>query len=111
MKIDDTLMKQIAALAVIDMGPEEMEAQRQDLERIATFTEKLAELDTDCLPGQTKQLSPPLSHGSGFGGSGGYTENRLREDIVMNEDHAKEFVAIAPDSKGLYFRTPRTVDE
>jgi Asp-tRNA(Asn)/Glu-tRNA(Gln) amidotransferase C subunit len=37
--------------------------------------------------------------------------NRLREDTVTNEDKSAELVAGAPDSKGSYFRVPRTVEE
>ena len=79
------------------MGPEEMEAQRQDLERIACFTEKLAELDT------AREEPARMSFSPG--------ENRLREDEVTNEDQAERWTGAAPDSKGSYFRVPRTIEE
>ena len=105
MKIEESLIKQIAALAAIEMAPEEMENQRCDLERIAVFTEKLSVLETEGLPEQTH----PFGSGSDF--SNADVSNHLREDIVTNENHSTEFVSAAPDSKGLYFRTPRTVEE
>ena len=88
-------------MGLIEMDPEEMEAQRQDLERIASFAEKLKELETENLP--------ELTHPFGFD-SEGY-DNCLREDIVTNDDCAESFAASAPDSKGVFFRTPRTVEE
>ena len=94
------------------MDPVEMEAQRQDLERIAVFTERLKELDTEGLPEQTHPFGFEGTGTGGFDGSGDPDrKNLLREDIVTNRDCAEEMVAAAPDSKGTYFRTPRTVDE
>ena len=106
MKINDALMKQIAVMAAIEMDSAEAETQRQDLERIAVFTEKLAELDTDGLPEQTHPFGSDEERTEKGAGS-----NRLREDKVTNKDCAEEMVAAAPDSKGLYLRTPRTVEE
>ena len=109
MKIDEITIKKIAALAAIEMGPEELEAQRRDLERISTFAETLAGLDTEGVPEQTHPFGVS---GRDFGGAGmPAAENRLREDAVTNEDRAEEWVKAAPDSKGLYFRVPRTVEE
>ena len=98
MGIDDKLMKHLAETAAIDMGAEEMEAQRHDLERIAAYTGRLAGLDTAGIPEQTHP----------FGATG---INRLRADEVANDGHTQEYIAAAPDSKGPYFRVPRTVEE
>ena len=98
MGIDNKLIKHLAEIAAIEMGDEETESQRRDLERITDYAGKLAELDTAGLPEQTHP----------FGAVG---ENRLRADEVTNEDRTKELVAAAPDSKGPYFRVPRTVEE
>jgi len=104
MKIDNKQIEFLADLAKIEMGPEEMEAQRRSLEQIATFTECLNGLDTADMPEQT--------HPFGSGGSnekGGM--DRLREDEVTNEDMTEEWMKAAPDSKGRYFRVPRTIEE
>jgi len=98
MKIDTKFTGYLAGVAAIDMGEEELEAQRRDLERIVSFTGRLSDLDTEGLPCQTHP----------FGDSGG---NRLRADEITNEDHTKELIAAAPDSKGPYIRVPRTVEE
>ena len=99
MKISEQTMENVASIAMIDMDEEEKEAQRKDLERAATYTEKLAELDTtgqDC-------VSHPFIPAQ--------NSNRFRPDVVTSEDRAKELIAAAPDSKGQYIRTPRTVED
>jgi len=104
MKITDTTVEQLANMAMIGLGPGEAEAFRRDLEKIATYTEKLFELDTEGLPEQT--------HPFGVGGAGeGGGVNGLRADIVTNADRTEEWIAAAPDSKGPYFRVPRAVEE
>ncbi|MCL1895621.1 MAG: Asp-tRNA(Asn)/Glu-tRNA(Gln) amidotransferase subunit GatC [Clostridiales bacterium] len=98
MAVDTNLIKHLAEIAAIDMGEEELMAQQRDLERIAAYTARLAELDTSDVPAQTHP----------FGEAG---VNCLRDDEVTNVDQAEELVAAAPDSKGPYFRVPRTVEE
>ena len=98
MEIDEKLIKHLAETAAIDMGAKEMAAQQHDLERIAAYTGKLAGLDTAGMPEQTHP----------FGTTG---INRLRADEITNDDRKEEFIAAAPDSKGPYFRVPRTVEE
>ena len=104
MKIDGKKIEFLADLAKLEMGPEETEAQRRDLERIATYTERLSGLDTTDMPMQ--------SHPFGIGGSGesGGME-RLRADEATNEDQAEDWMKAAPDRKGRYFRVPRTIEE
>jgi len=104
MKIDNKRIEFLAGLAKIEMGPEEMEAQRLDLERIATYTECLSGLDTADIPEQSHPFGI-----SGPDGKGGM--DRLREDEVTNEDLTAEWMRAAPDSKGRYFRVPRTIEE
>jgi len=104
MKIDDKQIEFLAGLAKIEMGPEETEGQRRDLERIASYTECLNGLNTDDMDEQ--------SHPFGIGGPDGKGGmDRLREDEVTNEDLAEEWMRAAPDSKGRLFRVPRTIEE
>ena len=104
MKIEGKQIEFLTDLAKIEMGPEETEAHRHDLERIATYTECLTDLDTTDIPEQTHPFGA-----CGPDGKGGM--DRLREDEVTNEDLAEEWMKAAPDSKGRYFRVPRTVEE
>ena len=98
MAVDINLTRHLAEIAAIGMGEDELMAQQRDLERIAAYTGRLAELYTAGFPEQTHP----------FGASG---QNCLRTDEVTNEDQSEELVAAAPDSKGPYFRVPRTVEE
>ena len=104
MKIDKKRIEFLAGLAKIEMGPEETEEQRLDLERIATYTECLNGLDASDMPEQSHPFGA-----SGPDGKGGM--DRLREDEVTNEDMTAEWMRAAPDSKGRYFRVPRTIEE
>jgi aspartyl-tRNA(Asn)/glutamyl-tRNA(Gln) amidotransferase subunit C len=100
MKIEKKQIQEIADLAQIGLSQEELEAQRIDLERISFYTEKLKDIDTNGKPCQTHPF-----------GAGYYDVNRFRPDLVTNEDRAEEWTSAAPDSKGSYFRVPRTVEE
>jgi len=99
MKISKETIKYLAEVAMIGMDETEAEAQRKDLERIASYTEKLCELDTE---GEAC-----ASHPFAFDTS----VNRFRADEVTNKDRKEEWIKAAPDSKGTYIRVPRTVEE
>ena len=99
MKIDERTMDYLANVSMIGMDEDETEAQRKDLERIATFTEVLSELDTTGEACVSHPFIPALN------------ENRFRADIVTCEDKSKELVAAAPDKKGSYVRVPRAVED
>ena len=128
MKVGENQVKYLADIAMIAMDDEETEAQRRDLERIATYTETLAGIDTVGVPEQTHPFGHDMEDGSGEAndscgaGEAGVAAgvraagktgamSRFREDEVTNEDRTKEFMAAAPDSKGPYFRVPRTIEE
>jgi len=104
MKINEKRIEELADLAKIDMGPEEMEAQRLDLEKIATYTACLSGLDTTDMHEQTHPFG-----NCGINGNGGI--DRLREDEVTNEDMTAAWMRAAPDNKGRFFRVPRTIEE
>jgi len=104
MKADDNLIDYLADLSKVELGAEEKEAQRRDLERIATYTECLKELDTTAAFEQTHPFGI-----DGADGRGGM--DHLRADEVTNEDRAEEWTKAAPDSKDKYFRVPRTIEE
>ena len=91
------LIKQLAETAAIEMGEEELEAQAAALEEFVSFTGNLLSVNTEGLPAETHPFTE-----TGV--------NRLREDEITNEDHAKEYTAAAPDSKDRYYRVPRTVE-
>jgi len=106
MEIDEKTIEQLTKLAMIELSLEEKEAHRSDLEKLATFAGTI---------GVGTNETNETNGGEAEGGScvpGAVTgTNRLREDVVTNEDLADELLAGAPDSKGPYLRVPRTVDE
>ena len=104
MKVDENRIKYLADIAMISIDAEEREAQRRDLERIATYTEALCGIDTAGAPEQTHPFGNGMADGEN-------SVNCFREDEVTNEDRTKELIAAAPDSKGPYFRVPRTIEE
>jgi aspartyl-tRNA(Asn)/glutamyl-tRNA(Gln) amidotransferase subunit C len=96
MKIDDRLIEYLADLSRLELGPEEKDARKKDLEDILAYMEKLNELDTQGLP----EMTHPFD-----------AVNRFRGDEVVNTDRTEELLAGAPDRKGSYFRVPRAVEE
>ncbi|GHU67573.1 aspartyl/glutamyl-tRNA(Asn/Gln) amidotransferase subunit C [Clostridia bacterium] len=96
MKIDDRLIEYLADLSRLELGPEEKDARKKDLEDILSYMEKLNELDTQGLP----EMTHPFDKA-----------NRFREDEILNGDRTEELLSNAPDRKGAYFRVPRTVEE
>jgi aspartyl-tRNA(Asn)/glutamyl-tRNA(Gln) amidotransferase subunit C len=96
MKIDDRMIAYLADLARLELGEEEKESLKKDLADILNYVAKLEELDTEGVP----ELTHPFA-----------AENRFREDVVVNGDRAQELIKIAPDSRGRYFKVPRTVEE
>ena len=96
MKIDDRLIEYLADLSRLELGAEEKDARKKDLEDILAYMEKLNEINTEGLP----EMTHPFDQ-----------VNRFRADEVVNADRTEELLANAPDRKGSYFRVPRTVEE
>jgi aspartyl-tRNA(Asn)/glutamyl-tRNA(Gln) amidotransferase subunit C len=94
--INDQTIAYLADLARLELTDEEKEARKKDLADILEYVEKLNEVDTENVP----ELTHPF-----------VSANRFREDIVMNEDRAEELICVAADSRGRYFKVPRTVEE
>ena len=100
MKISEDTIEYLCSTSMIEMGQEEKNDQRKDLERIVAYAEKIAELDTTGLPEQSHPFGPGIN-----------AVNYFREDVVTNSDQTETWTKAAPDSKGSYIRVPRTVEE
>ena len=96
MKIDDKMVDYIASLSQLELSEDERRSYGNDLSKILTYMDKLAELDTEGV----SEMTHPVT-----------TVNRFREDVVTNNDRRSELLAGAPDSKGDYFRVLKTVEE
>jgi aspartyl-tRNA(Asn)/glutamyl-tRNA(Gln) amidotransferase subunit C len=94
--IGDDTIAYLANLARLELTEAEKEARKKDLEDVLRYVEKLNEVDTEGVP----ELTHP------FG-----SENRFRDDSVTNGDRSEELLRVAADSRGRYFKVPRTVEE
>ena len=85
----------IAHLARLAVAPEALEGLREELAGILHLVEQMGELDTsDILP-----MAHPLD-----------MPQRLRPDVVSEENHRDEYQAVAPlVEEGLYL-VPRVIE-
>ena len=62
MQIDAKRVRELAELAQLELGPDEVERMGVDLQAILTYVEKLGELDTDGVPptAHVLDLATPL---------------------------------------------------
>jgi aspartyl-tRNA(Asn)/glutamyl-tRNA(Gln) amidotransferase subunit C len=85
----------VAALARLELTPEETDALTGQLDRILDYVAKLGELNTDGVE-PTSQVLP--------------AETALRDDTVRDPLPRDEALAGAPDRKGDFFRVPRIIE-
>ncbi|MGE7774068.1 Asp-tRNA(Asn)/Glu-tRNA(Gln) amidotransferase subunit GatC [Chitinophaga caseinilytica] len=94
MEVNDALIRQLATLARLEIGQEEGETIRQDLQRMITFVEKLNELDTTDVK--------PLLHMT-------RDANVFREDAVLPAITREEGLRNAPVHTDEYFSVPKVI--
>jgi aspartyl-tRNA(Asn)/glutamyl-tRNA(Gln) amidotransferase subunit C len=88
-------VRQVAALARLELSPEEEQSLMTDLQAILGYVEKLRELDTEGVP--------PTAHVLDVGAV-------LREDEVRNEPDVEALLANAPDRWQGFFRVPKIIE-
>ena len=88
-------VKDVAALARLDLSPEEEELLTQQLDKILHYVEKLSQLDT-------KDVEP-LAHV-------GDIVNAFREDRVTNQPATEPLLSNAPDREGNFFKVPKIIE-
>lgn len=95
MEIDAKLVSELAELAQLDLGQEEVERMRRDLQAILTYVEKLAELDTHGVPetAHVLDLATPL-----------------RDDRVRDVLPAEQALRNAPDHDEQAMVVPKVVE-
>ena len=96
MEIDDRMIAYLADLARLELGDDEKARLKNDLAAILEHVEKLNEVNTEGVP----ELTHPFEF-----------DNAFRDDVVTNADRAETLIKVAPDSRGHYFKVPRTVEE
>ena len=95
MKINDEIVKYVAALAKLELTEEEKEEAKKDLGNILGYMNTMNELDTDDIE--------PMSHAFPL-------HNVFREDVVVNKDDRENLLKNAPVQKDGSFVVPKTVE-
>jgi aspartyl-tRNA(Asn)/glutamyl-tRNA(Gln) amidotransferase subunit C len=93
MKIDETLVKRLETLSMVEI--EDKTSMAKDLAEIVEFVEMLNELDTDSIDATFSTLDISAN---------------LREDTPVNNEIVKEILQKAPKSKDGYFIVPKIIE-
>jgi aspartyl-tRNA(Asn)/glutamyl-tRNA(Gln) amidotransferase subunit C len=94
-KITREQVRHVAALARLDLSPEEEERIAGELEAILGYVAKLDELDVEDVE--------PTAHVFDVGAA-------FREDVVENQPACEELLENAPDRWRGFFRVPKIIE-
>jgi len=89
----DDILK-IAALAKLELRPEELESLHHDLTQIISYIDQIQQVNTDGIVPQSQFIK---------------AENVFRDDIVTLSLTREEALSNAPDKDDDYFRVPRVL--
>ena len=98
MKITRKDVEHVAALAHLELAPEEMERMAQQLDSILGYIEKLNELDTEKVEPMAQVLSESRADAA------------LREDAERAGLAREEALQAAPEKDGTFFKVPRVLE-
>lgn len=93
MKIDESLIKKLESLAMLEI--DNKSAMAKDLEEIVEFVENLNEIDTSHIDATFSTLS---------------SSTPLREDEVVKSDVIKDVLKNAPKVKDNFFIVPKIIE-
>ena len=105
MKITRKDVEHVAALAHLELAPEEMERMAQQLDSILGYIEKLNELDTDKVEPMAQVLTPIAS-----GQAESRAEVAQREDVSRTGLPREEALKAAPEKDGTFFKVPKVIE-
>jgi aspartyl-tRNA(Asn)/glutamyl-tRNA(Gln) amidotransferase subunit C len=89
-------VEHVARLARLDLGAEDKERMRRELDGILSYIDKLRALDTEGVE--------PTSHAVPL-------TNVMRDDEVRPSFPRSDMLANAPDRSGDFFRVPKIIEE
>jgi aspartyl-tRNA(Asn)/glutamyl-tRNA(Gln) amidotransferase subunit C len=89
-------VEHVARLARLELGPEDKERMRRELDRILSYIDKLRALDTEGVE--------PTSHAVPV-------TNVMRDDLARPCFPQSDMLANAPDRSGEFFRVPKIIEE
>jgi aspartyl-tRNA(Asn)/glutamyl-tRNA(Gln) amidotransferase subunit C len=100
-------VQQVAALANLELTPEELPAMQRDLNAILGYIAQLNELNVVDVPPMA-QVSEVV--GASQGAVGAEQETPLREDVPVPSLEREPVLAAAPDTDGVFFKVPRVIE-
>ena len=89
-------VEHVARLARLELGPEDKERMRRELDSILSYIDKLRALDTEGVE--------PTSHAVPV-------TNVMRDDLARASFPQPDMLANAPDRSGDFFRVPKIIEE
>jgi aspartyl-tRNA(Asn)/glutamyl-tRNA(Gln) amidotransferase subunit C len=95
-KITLAEVEHVARLARLELGAEDKERMRRELDGILSYIDKLRALDTEGVE--------PTSHAVPV-------TNVMRDDLVRPSFPQADMLANAPDRSGDFFRVPKIIEE
>ncbi len=95
MSLTQNQVGQIAYLARLSLSDEQLESNTKDLNSILGLAEQLADIDTDDI----EPMAHPL-----------HMSQRLREDVVNEQDQSELFQTIAPKIGNKHYLVPTVIE-
>jgi aspartyl-tRNA(Asn)/glutamyl-tRNA(Gln) amidotransferase subunit C len=89
-------VEHVARLARLELGAEDKERMRRELDGILSYIDKLRALDTEGVD--------PTSHAVPM-------TNVMRDDLARASFSQSDMLANAPDRSGDFFRVPKIIEE
>ena len=99
MKITREDVLRVAELAYLDLGEDELEKYRRQIDEILDYIGKLNELDTSGVEPMAQVLADDQT-----------ADATLREDLVVPSAVADDVLRQAPDPQPPYFRVPKVIE-
>jgi aspartyl-tRNA(Asn)/glutamyl-tRNA(Gln) amidotransferase subunit C len=98
-KITREDMVRVAELAYLDLGEDELEKYRRQIDEILDYIGKLNELDTSGVEPMAQVLADDQA-----------ADATMREDLVVPSAVAEDVLRQAPDPEPPYFRVPKVIE-
>jgi aspartyl-tRNA(Asn)/glutamyl-tRNA(Gln) amidotransferase subunit C len=105
--VSEEQVQQVAALANLELTPEELPAMGRDLNAILGYIAQLNELDVADVPpmAQVSEVVPAPERADRPDEA-----TPLREDVPVPSLERAPVMAAAPDSDGVFFKVPRVIE-
>ncbi len=103
--VTEESVRQVAALANLDLTPAELPSMLRDLNAILGYIAELDELDTASVEpmAQVSELVAGLSAGS-------TADTPLRQDVLVPSLDRAAVLRSAPETDGVFFKLPRVME-